>query len=398
MAFAEFVGFIAACMALNALAIDIMLPALPLLAADFHLTDPNQAQSVVAFFLIGTGISQLFYGPLADRFGRRPILIGGLVLFAIGGVLSAFADSFATLLAARVFQGIGAGSPRVISISLARDRYSGATMAKVMSLAMMIFMAVPVLAPSLGQLLLLITPSWHWIFGSLVVASLAVLWWTLARLPETLALDRRRPLAPAAVYSAYRQTVTHRRTLGYTIALTLVVGAHIGFISSSQQIFVDVFDAKKSFPLLFALITLSMAVSAFTNSRLVHRFGMRKMSLYGLIALLVINCFHLALTLSGHENLLAFMLLQSMSVFIFGFLAANLNTMAMEPMGHIAGTASSMVGFVSTVGSALIGLIIGHLFNGSVAPLLGAYVVLALAALWTAWFTDTDSLQTSDLP
>ncbi|GHU24825.1 Bcr/CflA family drug resistance efflux transporter [Betaproteobacteria bacterium] len=384
MAFAEFVSFIAACMALNALAIDIMLPALPLLAADFHLSDPNQAQAVVAFFLIGTGISQLFYGPLADRFGRRPILIGGLVLFAIGGVLSAFADSFATLLAARVFQGIGAGSPRVISISLARDRYSGATMAKVMSLAMMIFMAVPVLAPSLGQLLLVITPSWHWIFGSLVVASMAVLWWTLARLPETLSPDRRRPLAPAAVYSAYRQTVTHRRTLGYTIALTLVVGAHIGFISSSQQIFVDVFEARKSFPLLFALITLSMAVAAFTNSRLVHRFGMRKMSLSGLIALLIINCFHLALCSNMNTSRVS--------------LPANLNTMAMEPMGHIAGTASSMVGFVSTVGSAVIGLIIGHLFNGSVAPLLGAYVVLALAALWTAWFTDARNLQSSDLP
>jgi DHA1 family bicyclomycin/chloramphenicol resistance-like MFS transporter len=387
MAFGEFVGFIAACMALNALAIDIMLPALPLLAADFHLTDPNQAQAVVAFYLMGMGISQLFYGPLADRFGRRPALIGGLLLFAVAGILSALADSFATLLAARVLQGIGAGAPRVIAVSLARDRYSGVMMAKVMSLAMMVFMAVPVLAPSLGQLLLLLTPSWHWLFVSLVVAGIAMLWWTLTGLPETLTPERRRPLAPGAIYAAYRQTVTHRRTMGYLVALTLVVGAHIGFISSAQQIFVDVFGAKKSFPILFALIALSTGVAAFTNSRLVHRYGMQSMSMFGLITLLVINFFHLALDLSGHESLLVFMLLQGASVFIFGFLAANLSTMAMEPMGHIAGTASSMIGFVSTVGSALIGLIIGHLFNGSVAPLLSAYVLLALAALWIAWHT-----------
>jgi DHA1 family bicyclomycin/chloramphenicol resistance-like MFS transporter len=388
MRFGEFVGFIAACMALNALAIDIMLPALPLLTTDFRLSNPNQAQAVIAFYMAGTGMSQLFYGPLSDRFGRRPVLIGGLLICVAAGVASTFADSFSTLLAARIFQGIGAGAPRVVAVSLARDRYSGIRMAKVMSLAMMIFMTVPVLAPSLGQLVLLVAPSWHWVFGALVVASALLLWWTLARLPESLSPDCRLPLAPASVYSAYRQTVTHRRTFGYMIALTLIVGAHIGFIASAQQIFVDVFDAGKSFTVLFALIAFTTGIAAFVNSKLVHRHGTRRVIMFGLASLLTINVLHFALDISGHETLLAFMLLQGTSVFIFGFLAANLNAMAMEPMGHIAGTASSMIGFFSTIGAALISLVIGHSFNGSVTPLLGAYIVLALAALGIAWHAD----------
>ncbi|MDR0634859.1 MAG: multidrug effflux MFS transporter [Azoarcus sp.] len=388
MAFGEFVAFIAACMALNAMSIDIMLPALPQLHADFQLATPNQAQAVIASFLVGTGISQLFYGPLADCHGRRPVLIGGLILYIAAGVLATIADSFATLLAARVLQGVGAGAPRVMATSLARDCYAGAQMVKVMSLAMMVFMIVPVLAPSVGQITLLAAPDWHWVFGLLVVAGGATLWWTIRKLPETLPPEHRLPLAPRALYGAYRQTVTTRRCIGYAVALALVVGAHMGFIYSAQQIFVEVFDARRSFTVLFALIALTTGLAAFINSRLVHRFGMRRLGMAGLTAIAVINIFHLGFALAGRESLLIFMLLQGASVFTFGILAANLNAMAMEPMGHIAGTASSMIGFVSTVGSALVGLAIGHMFNGSVSPLVGAYVVLALCALAIAYFTE----------
>lgn len=387
MGFTEFVGFIAACMALNALAIDVMLPALPLLTADFSLADANQSQSVIAAYLIGMGVSQLFYGPLSDRYGRRPVLIGGLVLFAVAGVLSTLATSFSTLLAARLLQGIGAGAPRVVAISLARDKYSGAQMGRVMSLAMMVFMAVPILAPSLGQVILLVAP-WRWVFAALVIAGAAVLAWTLLRLQESLLREHRRPISARSILSAYRDTLGSRIAAGYMLALGLIMGAHMGFITSAQQIFVDVFDAGRSFTVLFAIVALSMAVAAFTNSRLVHRFGMRRLSLVGLSAMLLLNLAHLALALAGHESLLAFMLLQGGSVFIFGFLASNLNTLAMEPMGHIAGTASSMIGFFTTVGGALIGLGIGQLFDGSVAPLLGAYVVLALVALIVTFYTE----------
>ncbi|WP_207806961.1 multidrug effflux MFS transporter [Parazoarcus communis] len=387
MGFTEFVGFIAACMALNALAIDVMLPTLPLLTADFSLADANQSQSVIAVYLLGMGASQLFYGPLSDRFGRRPVLIGGLILFAVAGLLSTLATSFSALLAARLLQGIGAGAPRVVAISLARDKYSGAQMGRVMSLAMMVFMAVPILAPSIGQLILLVAP-WRWVFAALVIAGAAVLAWALLRLEESLQQAHRRPISARSILSAYRHTLGSRIAAGYMLALGLIMGAHMGFITSAQQIFVDVFDAGRSFTVLFAIVALSMAVAAFTNSRLVHRFGMRRLSLVGLSAMLVLNLAHLALAMAGHESLLAFMLLQGGSVFIFGFLASNLNTLAMEPMGHIAGTASSMIGFCTTVGGALIGLGIGQLFDGSVAPLLAAYVVLALIALVITVYTE----------
>lgn len=387
MGFGEFVGFIAACMALNALAIDVMLPALPLLNADFGLSDPNQSQAVIAVYLLGMGVSQLFYGPLSDRYGRRPVLIGGLILFAVAGMLSSMTDSFGTLLAARLLQGAGAGAPRVVAVSLARDRYSGAQMGRVMSLAMMVFMAVPILAPSLGQLILLVAP-WRWAFGALVVAGAAVLLWTLLRLEESLPPDRRRAISPAAIVGAYRITLGSRMATGYMLALGLVLGSHMGFITSAQQIFVDVFDVGRSFTVLFALVALSMSVAAFTNSRLVHRFGMRRLILTGLVATAALNLFHFAVLLAGGESLLIFMLLQGGSVFIFGFLASNLNTLAMEPLGHVAGTASSMIGFFTTVVGALIGLGIGQLFDGSVSPLVGAYVVLALLALGVAYYTE----------
>lgn len=387
MSFTEFVGFIAACMALNALAIDVMLPALPMLHADFSLTDPNQAQAVIGVYLLGMGASQLVYGPLSDRYGRRPVLIGGLIVFAVAGMLSSLTDSFATLLAARLLQGVGAGAPRVIAVSLARDKYSGAQMGKVMSLAMMVFMAVPILAPSMGQLILLVAP-WRWAFGALVIAGAAVLTWTLLRLQESLPEEHRRAISPRAIFGAYRITLTTRTSVGYTLALGLVVGGHMSFITSAQQIFVDVFDVGRSFTLLFAAVAVAMAVAAFTNSRLVHRFGMRRLSLTGLVTLIVLNVIHLGLALSGNETLLAFMLLQGGSVFVFGFLASNLNTLAMEPLGHVAGTASSMIGFFSTVTGALIGLMVGHLFNGSVSPLVGAYVVLGSLALATVYYTE----------
>lgn len=380
MYFYEFVGFIAACMALNALSIDIMLPALPDLTADFALQDPNQSQAVIAVYLVGMGFSQLFYGPLSDRFGRRPVLIGGLTLFSLAGLLAAFTQGFPMLLVARFVQGVGAGAPRVVAFSLARDSYSGPQLGRVLSLAVMLFMAAPILAPSLGQLILLVAP-WRWVFGALVLGGGVMLAWTLLRLEETLPVERRRSISPAAVLEGFRITVTTRATAGYTLALGLVMGSQMGFVISAQGIFMDIFDTGASFTLLFALVALAMSVAAFTNSRLVLRFGMRHLVIVGLGALILLNVAHLALVWLGTESLAVFMLMQSGSMFIFGFLGANLNTLAIDPLGHVAGTASSTIGFFTTVCGALLGFGIGQLFNGSVVPLTLAYVVLGLTAL-----------------
>ncbi|MCB1887892.1 MAG: multidrug effflux MFS transporter [Rhodocyclaceae bacterium] len=387
MAFAEFVAFVAACMALNALAIDVMLPALPDLNADFFLADPNQSQAVIAVYLLGMGASQLIYGPLSDRFGRRPVLIGGLMLFSLAGLLSALAPSFPLMLAARFVQGLGAGAPRVIAVSLARDTYSGRQLGRVMSLAMMVFMAVPILAPSLGQLILLVAP-WRWAFGALVVGGGAVLGWTLFRLEESLPAERRRPISPAAVIDGFRIALTTRSAMGYMLAMGLVLGAHMGFITSAQRIFMDIFDAGQRFSLLFALVAMAMSVAAFTNSRLVMRFGMRRLAIVGLAALVLLNTAHLLLLTQGPESLPMFLLMQAGSMFLFGFLGANLNALAMEPLGHVAGTASSLIGFFTTVSGALLGFGVGQLFDGSVVPLTLAYVVLGTAALGVVMRTD----------
>jgi DHA1 family bicyclomycin/chloramphenicol resistance-like MFS transporter len=380
MFFYEFVGFIAACMALNALSIDIMLPALPDLTAEFALQDPNQSQAVIAVYLVGMGLSQLFYGPLSDRFGRRPVLIGGLTLFSLAGLLSAFTQGFSMLLMARFVQGVGAGAPRVVAFSLARDSYSGPQLGRVLSLAVMLFMAAPILAPSLGQLILLVAP-WRWVFGALVLGGGILLVWALLRLEETLPVDRRRSISPRAVLESFRIVITTRAAVGYTLALGLVMGSQMGFVISAQRIFMDIFDTGGSFTLLFALVALAMSVAAFTNSRLVLRFGMRHLVVVGLGALILLNAAHLALVWLGTESLTVFMLMQSGSMFIFGFLGANLNTLAIEPLGHVAGTGSSTIGFFTTVCGALLGFGIGQLFNGSVVPLTLAYVVLGLTAL-----------------
>lgn len=380
MRFYEFVGFIAACMALNALAIDVMLPALPDITNDFLLSDQKQAQAVIAVYLVGMGLSQLIYGPVSDRFGRRPVLIGGLALFSLAGLLSAMTASFAMLLAARFVQGIGAGAPRVIAVSLARDIYSGRQLGRVMSLAMMIFMAVPIIAPSIGQGILLVAP-WRWTFGTLVVGGALVLLWTTLRLKESLPPDRRRPLSPTAVVDAYRNILSVREAVSYTMALGLVFGAQMGFIISAQRIFADVFDAGRSFSLLFALAASAMAVAAFTNSQLVLRFGMRRLAITGLSTLVALNLAHLVMVWHSSESLWLFMVMQTGSMAMFGFLAANLNTLAIEPLGHIAGTASSAIGFFITVCGALLGFTVGQSFNGTVVPLTLAYVVFGLGAL-----------------
>src|SRR6202012_4845733 len=251
MGFPEFVVAIAAVMALNPLAMDMMLPALPNIRASFQIAVANQAQLVLSIFLIGFGIGQFVMGPLSDRFGRRPVLIGGMLLYGVASVLAVAAPSFETLLLARALQGLGTSATRVIAVSIVRDCYAGRRMAGVMSLAMMVFVAVPVIAPSFGQAVMLLT-QWRGIFIVLTVYGLLALIWSALRMPETLAVADRRPLTVRDVLSAFRQTVTNRQTIGYALAAGCVQGALFAFVFSSQQIFTDIYRLGHYFPLAFA--------------------------------------------------------------------------------------------------------------------------------------------------
>src|ERR1700761_6279253 len=264
MGFTEFVIVIATIMSLNPLAMDMMLPALPEIGSAFHIADANRMQMVLSAFLIGFGVAQFAIGPLSDSFGRRPVLIGGMVLYGIASVLAIAAPSFETLLLARALEGLGTAATRVIATSVVRDCYAGRRMASVMSLAMMVFIAVPVIAPSLGQAVMLLT-HWRGIFVVLMLYGMVALGWSAWRLPETLLPSERKPLAFRSVLAAYRQTLTNRQTLGYALAGGGVMGCLMAFVFTAQQVFTGIYQLGRAFPLAFAGAAVGVAIAGFLN-------------------------------------------------------------------------------------------------------------------------------------
>ena len=389
--FPEFVALIAMMMALNALAIDAMLPALPAIGDALGVASENGRQWVITAYLLGFGVAQILYGPLADRFGRKPVLMIGLALYIVFSLLAAFSPTFELLIAARVGTGIGAAALRVLAVSIVRDRYSGRTMARVMSLSFLVFLGVPILASALGQLILTVAP-WRWVFGVLAVGGTAFAIWAAIRLPETLHPEDRMPIQAGRIASAFREALTNRRSIGYTLAITAISGALFGFINSSQQIFFDVFHAPGLFTVLFGAVAGGIAVASLLNARLVERLGSRLISHTALLGFILMSAIHAAVAVSGHETIWTFAVLQALTMFCFGFIAGNFGSMAMEPMGHIAGTASSAQGFISTTGGATLGFVIGQQFNGSTVPMTTGFVLMGLTALVSVLFAERGHL------
>lgn len=378
--FPEFVCLIAMMMALNALAIDSMLPALPMIGEALGVTRENDRQWIVTAYLLGFGGAQIIYGPLADRYGRKPVLMVGIGLYVLFSALAAFAPSFELLVLARVGTGLGAASLRVLAVSIVRDRYSGRTMARVMSLSFLVFLGVPILAPSVGAAILAVGP-WPWIFGLLAAAGAAVMLWAAIRLPETLHPEDRLPIDARRIGGAFREAVTNRQSIGYTLAMTAITGALFGFINSSQQIFADVFAAEAAFPLVFAGIASGIAAASLLNATLVVRLGSRLLSHSALLAFTAVAATHALVSALGFETIWTFAILQGLTMFCFGFVAGNFGSMAMEPMGHIAGTASSAQGFISTTAGSLIGFLIGQQFAGSATPMAAGIAACGATAV-----------------
>ena len=376
----EFIALMAALMALNALAIDVMLPALPYMGEALGISHENERQFVISAYMIGMGVAQLAFGPLTDRFGRRAPLLAGMGVYVVAVITAAFAPSFGLLLVLRFIQGMGAASVRVITTAVVRDRYSGREMAEVMSLIFMVFMAIPVVAPSIGQVLLLTGP-WQTIFIFMGTLALAFWLWTFYRLPETLPLDKRRPLSLKGVVEGFRIVFTNRVAISYGLAGTFLFGALFGFISSSQQIYVDIYGLGVWFPVAFAGMAGLMAISSFTNSRVVRRLGMRRLSHGAMLTFTVFSGIWLAFALSGFLPLWLFFGLLCIIMFSFGWSASNMNSLSMEPLGAVAGTAASVFGFIQTVGGALIGSYIGQLFNNTTIPAATGYFSMGVIAL-----------------
>jgi DHA1 family bicyclomycin/chloramphenicol resistance-like MFS transporter len=378
----EFIAMMAALMALNALAIDIMLPGLQQIGESLGVENPNHRQYVVSAYLFGFGIAQLFYGPISDRFGRRTPLIIGLGIYIASAIAVVFVPSFAGLLVLRFIQGIGSAATRVISISIVRDVFGGRAMAEVMSLIMMVFMVVPVIAPGTGQVVM-IFGNWHLIFVFIAVAAILVTTWVVRRLPETLDPADVRPFTASSILAGFIIVLTNRVALCYTIASTFIFGALFGFINSAQQVYVGIYELGVWFPLAFAAVALFMSVSAFLNSQWVGKLGMRRLSHAALLGFVTVTALWLAVQLLSETPMpfLLFLTFFALAMFQFGLIASNFNSLAMEPLGHVAGTASSVLGFMGTVGGAIIGAMIGQAYNGTATPMVAGFFVVSVIGL-----------------
>ena len=376
----EFIALMAALMALNALAIDVMLPALPYMGEALGISHENERQFVVGVYMLGFGFAQLIFGPLTDRFGRRGPLLVGLVIYVVCAFAAVFAPTFAILLAIRFTQGLGAAATRVIATSVVRDKFSGRAMAEVMSLTFMVFMVIPIVAPGIGQVILLSGP-WQYIFLFMGGLATVISLWAFFRLPETLHPEYRRPLTLSVITEGFRLVFTNRSALFYGLAGMFLFGAMFGFISTSQQIFVEIFGLGALFPVAFAVMAGTMSIGAFTNSKIVRRFGMRRLSHFAILVYVGAAAILLAFSLAGFMPLWLFFGIVLVVQWMFGWAASNMNSLSMEPLGAVAGTAASVFGFTQTVGGALLGTIIGQQFNGTVTPVVAGYVTMGLLAL-----------------
>ena len=383
----EIVAMLAALMALNALAIDSMLPALPAIGEELGVTLANDRQLVIVIYMLGYGVGQLFWGPLADRFGRKPILAVGISMYMGFAGLCAITTSFTMLIVARALQGATAAVTRVLTAALARDLFEGEEMARIMSLVMMTFMLVPMLAPSLGQAILLVAP-WQAIFGLLALHGLIMLLWTWRRLPETLRPEYRRSLAIGDIATAIRHAASERQSIGYTLAMTAAFGGLTAYIASIQQIIFDVFRQPDAIGLVFAAIAAPMAVASFGNSLVVGRYGLRRVGHSGAFAFFLVTAIHLGVASIAEEPLWLFVVLQGLTMASFAFSAANLGALAMEHMGPIAGTAASVQGVTATIGGAVIGLLVGQAFDGTQLPFLMGMAGCGLASVTLVMLTE----------
>jgi MFS transporter, DHA1 family, multidrug resistance protein len=385
--FAEFVVLVSMLMSLTALSIDAMLPALSQIGSDLNVQNVNDRQLVISMIFLGLAIGQLFFGPLSDKTGRKPAIYAGLVCYIVGASLAAFAPSFPMLLAGRFLQGIGVSAPRAVTLALVRDQYQGRAMAQVMSFVMTVFILVPMIAPIMGQAVLLFT-GWRSIFGSFVLLALIVLVWFAIRQPETLAPEKRVPFSLKRIVKTTIEIIKIRPALGFTVTAGLVSGAFIGYLNSAQQIFQEQYALGDLFPLYFSAIAFSIGLASFLNARLVIRFGMRFLVRWSLIAItgLSVTIFSMALFTAGQPPLWLLTMYLMLAFFCIGVLFGNMNALAMEPLGNIAGLGAAIVGSLSTLISVLLGTMIGQAYNGTVLPLTAGMGILAgLSLLVARW-------------
>ena len=378
----EFIILMATLMSLMALAIDAMLPALDLIGLSLGVEDPNDNQLIISSLFLGMAMGLMLYGPISDSYGRKVTLYLGVSIFLIGDVISILSDDFSLMIIGRLCQGFGAAACRVITIAMIRDRFDGPKMAKVMSLIMMVFIMVPVLAPSVGQVILLFA-SWRAIFFLLLAFALIGVIWLHLRQPETLAIEKRLPFSLSVIGQGISETLKHPQSRTYTIAAGIMFGAFIGYLSSAQQILQIQYQLGSTFSLYFGFLALAIGMASFANSKLVMIFSMEKLCIIALtlISLLSLLFYFYASHYNGQPPLVALMSYLSLTFFCLGILFGNFNTLALHPLGHIAGVATSVISTLQTLLSVMVGYVVGQAYDGGVLPLVGGFLICGAITL-----------------
>ncbi len=376
----EFVVLMAMTQALQALAMDIMLPALGAMSSDLGATTANQRQLVIGVFLMGSALGSLFPGPLADRFGRRRVLLCYLAAYVVQGAACALVGHFSTLIALRFTLGLSSAGLMVLPAAIIRDRVSGDRMARLQSMVMMVFMVVPMMAPSLGQAVQLLA-GWRWIFGVMALFGAVVGLWTALRLPETLRPEYRQAFHPATIVRSLGAVVTHRTAIGYVFGFALMQAALYGWLNSSQQLVAEHFGAGRLFPTIFGGMALVMASTNFVNSRVVMHFGARAVSHGALLAYIAVGLVQLGLALSGRETLWSFIPVMTLTMCLMSFVSANFASIALQPFARNAGSAASAQVFVRMVIGSTLGAMVGAAYDGTARPMATAYVIAGVSVL-----------------
>jgi MFS transporter, DHA1 family, multidrug resistance protein len=376
----EFTLLMALLMSIVAISIDALLPALGIISNDLNLSNHNHAQYLIGFIFIGMAVGQLVCGPLSDAWGRKKILYIGIGIYLVGSIICYAAEDLNGILVGRIIQGFGVSGPYVSAISIVRDKFSGRHMARVMSIIMMIFIMVPAIAPSLGQAILIYS-SWRFIFLLYIAYALIIGTWLFFRLEETLPRENRIPFNTKNLLHGLKEIINCRVTVSYTLCMGICFGSFVGYLNSSQQIFQDQFHAGGMFTVYFGLLALVLGTASMTNSRFVERLGMQYICVRSIIAVISVSIIFLLLHLFIDITLWMFLVYAAALFFSFGLVFGNLNALAMEPMGHIAGIASAITGATSSVISMVLGAIIGQLYNGTLIPVVSGFLILSIISM-----------------
>lgn len=376
----EFTVLVALMMSIVAISIDAMLPALGLMGAELKVVNENDVQLIIGCIFAGMAIGQLISGPMSDALGRKPVLYAGITLYLAGSIFCYYAQDFNLMLLGRFIQGLGVSAPYITSVSVVRDKYAGRDMARIMSIVMMIFIMVPAIAPTLGQTVMHFA-GWREIFLLYIVYAITIAVWIALRLEETLPPEKRSKVELSAFIHGFKTVISNRTTTIYMVCMGLMFGSFIGYLGASQQIFQVQFGVGETFALYFGGLALVIGAASLTNSKLVMKFGMRRISKYAMGTVVVISTLFLGLHFAVDAVTLPMFLIYATPLFfMFGLMFGNLNSIAMEPMGAVAGMAAAIIGSTSSLLSISLGTIIGQMYNNTLIPIAAGFAVLGTIA------------------